>query len=239
MAKKRREQFHQKNQRKQLQFYAMVGGAGIIVAAVIFFLFTSNQSAPIPEGVAEAYAGIEQGFTGDGFPRLGKVDAPIIVEEYSSFGCPHCKTLHDTELPRLMDEIKAGHVQVVFKPITTIGGNEAVKAARAALCAGDQGRFWEMHDIMFAWQGEYAVNSGRLEGAAEALSIDADKLKECYNSNKTAAVIRISEREFNDNGFGSTPYVVVNSVPVESNGENNWSAMGAIIADELAKLPGQ
>ncbi|NJL92640.1 MAG: thioredoxin domain-containing protein [Anaerolineae bacterium] len=221
MSKKLREQRRAKKRQQQRRIYFGIGIAVVAIIAIVVVLLMLEQQATFPEGVNEAYAGIPQGVDGAGFPMLGDPNALIVVEEFSSFGCPSCADLHEDQLTEIKDAIRDGHVRVVFKPIITIANtnNHAERGARAAVCAGEQGKFWEMHDIIFHWQERYAVNGARLDAAAEELGIDAGELTRCYNSGDANTVIARAEQEFEARGFNSTPRVVLNGQEI------NWGAL--------------
>lgn len=86
----------------------------------------------------------------DGWPTLGDADAPVLVVEYSDYACPFCKRAAEQTKPQIVSEyVDAGIVQFVRKDFIAVGGN---KAAEAAHCAGDQGAYWEYHDILVARQ---------------------------------------------------------------------------------------
>ena len=86
----------------------------------------------------------------------GDPDAPVIVAEYSDFECPFCARWFAQTMPALRERLDDG-VSLAFLhfPIVSIHPN-AGRAAIAAECAGAEGRFWEMHDLLFARQSEWA-----------------------------------------------------------------------------------
>lgn len=187
----------------------------------------------LPEGAATIYAGIEQGTSEFGFPRLGSADAPIVVEIYSSFGCPHCKVFHNDHILPLREEIQNGQIQVIFEPISFIANNEenfALKSARAAVCAMEQGHFWELHYIAFDWQGQHSIEDDDLTAIAQLLGMDAAAFLACYNSNQADGIIRLAEQRFQEHGFNSTPRVLVNGEAVANNDD-----FPAVIADLLGE----
>ncbi|MDH4137465.1 MAG: DsbA family protein, partial [Anaerolineae bacterium] len=107
-----------------------------------------RQAQPAPAGPVTMSVG-------DG-PSLGHADAPITIVEFSDYQCPFCKRHFMNTLAALKTSyIDTGRVRYVFRdfPLDSIHPY-ARKAAEAAHCAGDQGKFWDMHDVMFTNQGE-------------------------------------------------------------------------------------
>jgi len=121
---------------------------------------------------------------------MGDPNAPIMIEEFSDFQCPYCARFHDeTEWQIANSYVADGTVYFVYRSYGNFIGPESKAAAEAAYCAGDQGKFWEYHDILFANQtGENvgAFTDKRLSAFAEALSLDMDAFNSCYNGGKYA-----------------------------------------------------
>ena len=188
--------------------------------------------APIPLGAGEPYQDLEQGVTAEGFPRLGSPDAPVAIEEFSSYACPHCRDLHDDQIPGLLDEVAAGDVQLIFVPIRHIGWG-AADAARAALCAGEQGAFWSMHDVLFDWQARFVTstfNPRRLVKGAGNLGLDPDAFERCLGSREVEDVLARAQREFERRGLSGTPTLFINGQRVQDYAE---LAELEMLADEL------
>ena len=186
--------------------------AVILVAAgsVVYLLMPLN--GPIPDGVATHYAGLEQGFTEAGFPRLGSPDAPVLVEDFSSYACPHCRTFHEEQFEDLLPAIAAGEVQFVMIPISNIGRG-AGTAAAGALCAGEQGKFWEMHDTLFDWQRRFVASTfheRRVKKGAENLGLDTAAFDACMGSDRIASIIDRARQEFDRRGLTGTPSIFIN-----------------------------
>lgn len=193
----------------------------IITAGVVIWYWLRPLDAPIPDDAGERYMDLEQGYTDQGFPRLGSADAPVVVEEFASFACPHCREFDENELPDLLDEIAAGQVQFVLIPMQNIGSG-AETAARAALCAGEQGRFWEMHDVLFYWQKEFIVSvfaERRILEGVENMGLDTDAFESCLDAERTTDVIEEAENEFHDRGLTGTPSVFINGQRVRDYNE--------------------
>jgi protein-disulfide isomerase len=194
----------------------MVAVTVIAVGAAAYLLLRPLEG-PGPDGVETHYAGLERGFTGQGFARLGSPDAPVVIEDFSSYACPHCRTFHEEQFEDLLDEIAAGEVQFVMIPIAHIGSG-ARGAAKGALCAGEQGRFWEMHDTLFYWQDKYLTSvfdERRIKLGAENLGLDVDAFEQCMASDRVDPVIDEARREFDRRGLTGTPTFFINGQRVQ------------------------
>jgi protein-disulfide isomerase len=90
---------------------------------------------------------------------LGKPSAPVLVEEYGDFQCPACARFQSAVGPTVRQLVEQGRIRFVFHEQPVLG-RESVLAANAATCAGDQGKFWPYHDLLYAEQAP--ENSGAL-----------------------------------------------------------------------------
>lgn len=218
-AQSRRQEREKERQRRRQQTIIV---AIIAVAVVIFGLvLVSNlpAEAPIPSDLGAAYANIPQGRNDDGFPRLGAADAPVKLVEYSSFSCPACATFHDEIFPLLLDRIRAGQVSFTFVPLLTGSVSNPEGAARASLCALEQGKFWEAHDLLFSWHGQFAntaFSSQRLSSAAEGLGLNTQSFNNCFSSSATSNLITLAQQRANRDGVPGTPALYVNGTRVNN-----------------------
>src|SRR5688500_17464643 len=90
----------------------------------------------------------------------GSPTAPVWVIEVSDFQCPYCKQWHEQTYPKLRDEfVRTGKVRLAYINFPLAQHGNAQPAAEAAMCAGAQGKFWEMHDALFTNQAKWAVLS--------------------------------------------------------------------------------
>jgi len=101
------------------------------------------------------------------------------------------------------DYIDTGKMKYVFMDFPLPMHGQAMKASEAALCAGDQDKFWEMHDRLFANQN--ALSPEALSKHAEALGLDTTQFKECLDSGKHAAQIKAAMAEGQKAGITGTP----------------------------------
>jgi protein-disulfide isomerase len=193
----------------------------LAVAGAVYYFLLMPMDGPIPAGAATRYADLEQGITDEGFPRLGRPDAAVIVEEFSSFACPHCRTFHEEQFRDLLDKIAAGRVQFVYIPVTHIGRG-AKNAAKGALCAGEQGRFWAMHDTLFYWQGEFLASpfgKRRIENGAQNLGLDSAAFKKCMDDDHPQVILQRARDEFERRHLSGTPTLFINGIQVRDYGE--------------------
>jgi len=119
-------------------------------------------------------------------PALGRPDAPVTLVEFSDYQCPFCGRFFSATLSTLKrDYIDAGKVRYVFRdyPLDQIHP-QARKAAEAAHCAGDQGKYWEMHDRLF--QNQKALTPPQLSEHARTLGLDGAAFDTCLTSGKHA-----------------------------------------------------
>lgn len=167
----------------------------------------------------------------DGFATRGPADAPVTIVEFSDFECPFCASV----LPALERAGReyAGKVRIVYRhfPLTEIHPH-AQKAAEAALCAGDQGAFWELHDLMFAEQG--ALSVADLKDKAGRIGLDRAAFDACLDSDRHYATVRVDVRAAAAAGVSGTPALFVNGRPLA--GAAPFDTIAAAIDDELERL---
>ncbi len=151
---------------------------------------------------------------GDAF-SIGDPDAPVTIVEYTDFQCPFCSRHVQQTFPFIKENyIDEGLVRYVFKdfPLTSIHP-QAVGAALAARCAGDQDAYLEMHDLLFAAQGEWANQSNAMAlfaGYAGQLGLDTALFTTCMESNKYEASVMADLEEGVSLGVRGTPAFFIN-----------------------------
>src|SRR5262249_14890669 len=111
----------------------------------------------------------------------GESGAQVAIIEYSDFQCPFCGTYSREIYPRIMERhVKKGKVQHSVGALPLPMHPNALTAALAARCAGEQGKFWEMHDSLFANQA--ALDAKDLTDRARELGLDQGKFSDCFGS---------------------------------------------------------
>jgi protein-disulfide isomerase len=142
-------------------------------------------------------------------PTEGAESAKVTLVEFSDFQCPFCARFHNNTLPQIQKEyVETGKVRHVFRnlPLESIHP-QSFKAHEAALCASDQGKYWEMHNLLFA--NQQALAPDQLVGHAKTLGLDAAAFQKCLDSGKQAARIRTDLEEAGRLGVNGTPAFLV------------------------------
>jgi protein-disulfide isomerase len=145
-------------------------------------------------------------------PVIGDIDATITIIEFSDFQCPFCAKFHVQTLPTIMDEyINKGTVKLVFRdfPIQSIHPN-AVPASVAAECANEQGKFKEMHDILFEKQNEWdnqEMNKAIIlfNQYASEMQLEQEKFDSCLKNGKYIEEIKKDLEDGRAYGVSGTP----------------------------------
>ncbi len=134
------------------------------------------------------------GMTYGGFYTVGDANAPIMMVEFSDLQCPYCSQHFREVEPQIKsDWIDPGKVRVVFVHFPLTIHPQAPKAGEAAECAGAQGKFWEMHDLLFSKQQEWSGQNTAAEffkGYAKELGLDSGAFDSCLDSGEMASRIQ-------------------------------------------------
>jgi protein-disulfide isomerase len=165
-----------------------------------------------------------------GDPTKGPANAPITIIEFSDFQCPFCARVNPT-----LDQVRKVYgdkVRIVFKDFPLPNHAQAPKAAEAAHCAGEQGKYWELHDRMFA--NQQALQIPQLKEYASGLGLNVDAFNQCLDSGKHSSRVAESMKTGEALGVGSTPTLYVNGRPIV--GAQSFDYFKAVIDEELARV---
>lgn len=184
-----------------LRRWALPGliGAAVLVAAGIF-AFGGAGSVPATGAVSAPR------------PVLGQSAATVVLREYGDFQCPSCGAFARLVEPQIRAAyIDTGKVKLEWHDFAWIGA-ESRDAANAARCAGDQGKFWEFHDLLYQSQG--GENSGafsrdRLKALGSRLGLDAAAFGSCVDRNAHADAIQADLADVSARGFNGTPTFLI------------------------------
>ena len=142
-------------------------------------------------------------------PMLGRADAPVTLVEFSDYQCPFCQRFFATTLSALKKHyVDTGKVRYVFRdfPLDQMHP-QARKAAEAAHCAVEQGKYWEMHEVLF--QNQRTLAPPQLTVHARTVGVDGSKFDECLSSGRHAARVERGLADGAAVGVQGTPTFVV------------------------------
>jgi len=200
----RREQIRRKEQRGRLIGIGLISVGAIFIAFLIIYPnFKPVGAISLPETTTRPNVD---------FNAVGNPDAPIRIDEYSDFQCSHCANFYRTTEKELMDTyVTDGTVYFVYNTFGDFMGPESAQMAGAAYCAGDQGKFWEMHDVILSNQGNAQGTplDRRLVQFAESLKLDVNEFESCFNDNKYGDLVEQDMKDGIADGVNATPSFVM------------------------------
>ncbi len=188
---------------------------------------TSGQVAQVPATEAPNFKRYD--IPSKGFYAIGPENAPITVVEFSDYQCPFCRRWHQEVYEPLLAAYP-GKIRLVYRnlPLTSIHP-DAMGAAEAAMCAGEQDAYWPYHEKLFSSEG--LGTQAYLQYARE-LSLNVDKFQSCLSDHKYKATIE-ADSDFAVNlGISSTPTFFINGLAVV--GAQPLSVFKQVIDKELA-----
>lgn len=224
-----------RQKRQRVTTLLIVIGVALLVVALLIYPTLKQSLAPVGEIVNTT----PQPRPMASFNAMGDPNAPVKMTNYSDFQCPYCKRFADETEKQIVDTyVATGKVYFVFVPFGPGGnyiGQESKDAAMAAFCAGDQGKFWEYHDILFANQtGENVgdFTEKRLAAMAEAIGLDMAKFQACVKSMQFESKLAEGISEGVKAGIQGTPSFMVNGQKIE--GAQPYSIFQEAIEKALA-----
>ncbi len=160
-------------------------------------------------------------------PSKGPADAPITIVEFSDYECPFCVRAE----PTVRDVLAAypGKIRIVYRDYPLPMHPKAPKAAEAAHCAGDQGKYWEMHDKLFTNGAKLDLPD--LKAHAREVGVDGGKFDQCLDSGEKAKVVESHKKAGDEAGVSGTPAFFINGRLLS--GAQPLEAFKAIIDKEL------
>ncbi len=211
----RREQMRRREMRGRLI------GIGLITVGALFvaFLIIWPNFKPVAEVTVS-----------DPNPRpqadennMGDPNAPVKIVEFSDYQCPYCERFYkQTEASLVKSYVETGKVYFTYRSmgnwVSSNGGGtktESEDAAMAAYCAADQGKFWEMHDMLFdnvIGEDVGSFTDRRLAVIAEKTGLDMDAFNSCYSSNKYKDRVNQDNKDGMAAGVTGTPSFVMTYV---------------------------
>ena len=207
-----------KNKQKQtLHLPSLTIGAiisGICIAVIVFGIGGISESSELlvekqlVEEETQTKEITMKTFLENGSVVLGDPNAPVTLIEFGDYQCHFCNVYyHNTEHKIYEDYVVTGKVKIIFKDYTIIGP-DSIKAAHAAHCASEQGKFWQYHNTLFNnWAGENNGWAGQenISRFAQQVGLDMDEFTECNANNRYEQKISASNADAQTLGITGTP----------------------------------
>jgi len=192
------------------RFNVLLGVGALAGLGILGYLVTSRKAVSIPANVAITEADTA-GFRGY---LLGAETAPVEVVEYADFQCPACAGFETVQFPDIKTRlIDGGRVRWRYRDFPLEQHPHARVAAHATACANDQGKYWEVHRMVYEAQADWAPKPSAVDdfrSFAQAAGLDMGQYDECMTSAKYAGRIEASRQEAMRVGAQSTPTLLIN-----------------------------
>ena len=174
---------------------------------------SSTAPSAIPAAPAVA-ATADSNITRADLARIqGNPGAPVWVIVVSDFQCPYCKQWHDNTYSTFRDEyVRTGKIRLAYVNFPLNSHVYAWPSAEAAMCAGAQGKFWEMHDALFATQHRWEsmpAPAVLFDSLAQATGVNVPKWRECVSSGKMKPLIQADHDRAAKAGAEATPSFMI------------------------------
>lgn len=214
----------------------VLGGAGLVIAGM------NRDDAVGPMSLADTEVEADPGV---GLSE-GAEDAPATLVEFSDYQCPHCATFNGFTGKLLRQNyVSNGMLRWTVYEFPLEHFANAIPSALAARCAGDQGRFFEMRDMLFANQRDWATEGNpkrKFEGYASELGLDRRQFGACYDDRTHLATIMSAKKYGESLGVSGTPTLFFNGrriLDVETSYEAIEEAIRQAAADKAAREAGE
>ena len=204
-----------------LPFIIILVVLGVAVGSVVYMTrsksatTTANgsQAGPVGPKPTPTLGPVKEGVPGADPPHtMGPATAPVKIEEFGDFECPPCGMFHP--ILKQMHEEFGDKLHITFREFPLANHQHAIPAASAAEAAGMQGKFWEMHALIFenqnAWKTEFDVRTV-FENYAKRIGLDVERFKRDVESDRVEQRIFLDGKRARSMGVNSTPTVFLNS----------------------------
>lgn len=163
----------------------------------------------------------------------GDPNAPITIIEFSDYECPFCQRFYLTTYQQIVENyIDTGKVNLVYRDFPLSFHQNAQKAAEAAECAGEQGKYYEMHDLLFEKGVEGGIDS--FKNYASEIGLNQAEFDECLDSGKMESEVKKDFADGQALGISGTPSFIINGKILV--GAQPYSVFEKEIEAELKKL---
>ncbi len=236
---KRQELKEMRRQQERRSRLLTIGAIALIVIVLVAVLVTpSIRNAAAPVGEFVQITPVERP-NAQG-TAMGDPNAPVKIEIFEDYQCPACVSYSKNVEPEVVKNlVSTGQVYYVFRNYPFIDDKAASKdsdqAANASMCAAEQGRFWDFHDMLYANSKETPgiFSDKRMLAFAEALELDMTKFETCYNNGAYQDTINKDITDANKMGVNGTPSLFVNGKQIAPGFVPSYAQINTAIEEAL------
>jgi len=191
----------------------------------------SQDAAATPAGSTVVVTAADSAFKGY---VLGAETAPVEVVEYADFQCPHCGEFANVQFPTIKEQlINTGRLRWRFREFPLEIFPWSRLSALAAQCVGEQGKFWEMEEVLFQRQSDWGASNrnpaGTFRDLARGIGVDLDKYNACMDGQRYAGRIEAGHQEGLARGVTGTPTFFVNGRELDNRRFGNSDAFKSLV----------
>lgn len=210
----------------------------VIAGAIIGIAIVSNNN--VPEKISSKESITSNSYESEDFivdidddAVKGLDSAPVTIIEFSDYQCPFCARFYSETLSKIDEKyIQTGKVKMVYRDFPLAFHEYAQKSAEAAECSGEQGKFWEYHDLLFENQAEWSQQGiSKFKEYAELLRLDRNRFDKCLDEGEMAEEVKKDLADGTKAGVEGTPAFFINGKFVS--GAQPFSVFEEIIEEEL------
>ncbi|MGI8546113.1 MAG: DsbA family protein [Gemmatimonadaceae bacterium] len=233
-------------------FYALLIAIAVIGAGVIFYLMTNPATGQANGQGSSQYDSLKANYAKAGPPQpyvLGNATAPVVIEEFADYECPVCGSYAAVTEPDVRKNIiQPGLASYKYYDFPLPQHKNSQAASNAAACADEQGKFWPMHDQLFAGQDAWGLQSdGGTQvtdnpkpiflGYAKAVGLNTDQWEKCFDGRKYQARINANTAEVFRRNLNETPTFFVNGKMMQPGSVSYDALKKAVDAAAAAPKP--
>lgn len=237
-AKRRKQTGTPSPKKRQGRKPLIIAGALVVGVALVAGLYVAtqppgsgSQSLPVAAPDAEPFPAMLDQYG----VSVGPEDAPVVVREFADYQCPACASFAEAS-QRLKDNyVSAGKVRFVYFDLPLRMHANAMPAAQAARCAGDQNQYWAMHEKLYASQSDWSGSNNptaTFTRYANDLGLEERRFRRCMDTELHKETVEQSLQVAVQLRVTSTPTVLVDNIPLTRPG---WGQLSAVVERELKK----
>jgi protein-disulfide isomerase len=222
-----------------------VAGLVILLAGIlVWYSSRGTSSSNTTQQLVAAQADFPTDMAKDN--TVGDPNAPVKLTEYEDFQCPFCLKYTANEEPTIIKEyVKTGKVQLTYKHLPILG-SESVQSAIATVCAQQQGKFWDLNQLLFLTEAKAGqdvteksqvgrLSDSNLKQYASQVGLDMTKFNTCFTSSDALKAVLAQQDEANALGIKGTPGFTLNGQPL-SQGNMSITDWRKVLDDAYTRL---